>query len=55
MANAEQLAILKQGVKVWNEWREKNKDVRPDLGSGAYEPAGACAQKVTVSQLLVWR
>lgn len=24
MANPEQLAILKQGVKVWNEWREKN-------------------------------
>jgi uncharacterized protein YjbI with pentapeptide repeats len=26
MANEEQLAILKQGVKVWNEWREKNSE-----------------------------
>jgi hypothetical protein len=24
MANAEQLAILKQGVEVWNEWRQQN-------------------------------
>ncbi len=31
MANPEHLAILKQGVKVWNEWREQNRDVRPDL------------------------
>jgi hypothetical protein len=31
MANAEQLAILKQGVEAWNEWRVKNLDVRLDL------------------------
>jgi TIR domain len=31
MANQEQLAILKQGVKVWNEWRTKNSDIPPDL------------------------
>lgn len=31
MANEEHLAILKQGVKVWNEWREKNDDIRPEL------------------------
>jgi hypothetical protein len=24
MANEEQLAILKQGVDVWNQWREEN-------------------------------
>jgi hypothetical protein len=24
MANEEQLAILKQGVKVWNEWRKES-------------------------------
>lgn len=24
MANAEQLAILKKGTKVWNKWRAKN-------------------------------
>jgi uncharacterized protein YjbI with pentapeptide repeats len=31
MANEEHLAILRQGVGVWNEWREKNADVIPDL------------------------
>lgn len=31
MANPEHLAILKQGVKVWNEWRDKNPDISPDL------------------------
>lgn len=34
MANKEHLAILMQGVDVWNEWRRNNPDVRPDL-SGA--------------------
>jgi len=31
MANPEHLKILKQGVPAWNEWREKNHEVRPDL------------------------
>ena len=31
MANDEQLEILKQGVEVWNKWREKNPDVKIDL------------------------
>jgi|GEM_PF-5726992 hypothetical protein len=31
MANEEHLKTLKQGVKVWNTWREENKDVQPDL------------------------
>ncbi len=35
MANQEQLSILKQGVEVWNEWREENPDAKIDL-SGAY-------------------
>ena len=26
MANEEQLAILKQGVEVWNKWRDENRD-----------------------------
>ena len=34
MANAEHLAILKQGPKAWNRWRRESKDVIPDL-SGA--------------------
>lgn len=31
MANEEHLAILDQGVEVWNKWREDNPDVIPDL------------------------
>jgi uncharacterized protein YjbI with pentapeptide repeats len=31
MANQEHLAILKQGVDVWNEWRDEHPDIRPDL------------------------
>ncbi|HET6843924.1 MAG TPA: toll/interleukin-1 receptor domain-containing protein [Candidatus Angelobacter sp.] len=33
MANKEHLKILKQGVTVWNQWREDNTDIRPDLKS----------------------
>jgi uncharacterized protein YjbI with pentapeptide repeats len=31
MANRQHLKILKQGVERWNEWREENPEVRPDL------------------------
>ena len=35
MANPEHLAILEQGVEVWNRWRGENPDIRPDI-TGAY-------------------
>lgn len=31
MANEGHLEILKQGVEAWNEWREKDSKIRPDL------------------------
>lgn len=31
MADEEHLAILKQGVEAWNDWRDENTDIRPDL------------------------
>ncbi len=34
MANLEHLAILKQGVEVWNEWRRNNRNIMPDLSNG---------------------
>jgi len=34
MANEEHLKILKQRIEAWNEWREKNPQITPDL-SGA--------------------
>ncbi len=40
MANPEQLARLQRSVEEWNQWREENLDVRPDLNraklSGAH-------------------
>ncbi|MDZ8106702.1 MAG: pentapeptide repeat-containing protein [Nostoc sp. DedQUE12a] len=34
MANAEHLEILRQGVEIWNEWRQENFEVKLDI-SGA--------------------
>jgi len=31
MANEEHLKIIEQGVDVWNQWREENPAIRPDL------------------------
>src|SRR5258706_7178520 len=31
MANQEHLDILKQGVEVWNKWKQENRHIRPDL------------------------
>ena len=31
MANEEHVKILKQGVEVWNKWRNENPDIKPDL------------------------
>jgi uncharacterized protein YjbI with pentapeptide repeats len=33
MANPEHLAILRQGVEVWNQWREENPEIQPDLSN----------------------
>jgi uncharacterized protein YjbI with pentapeptide repeats len=39
MANAEQLAILKQGVEVWNKWRLENRGLRVDLSGASFREA----------------
>lgn len=31
MANEEHLAVLRQGVEAWNEWKAKNPEIRPNL------------------------
>jgi hypothetical protein len=33
MANSEHLAVLKQGIEGWNEWRKYNPRVLPDLSA----------------------
>jgi uncharacterized protein YjbI with pentapeptide repeats len=35
MANEEQLAVLRQGVNVWNKWREQNSTTKIDLSGAA--------------------
>ena len=31
MANSEHLALIEQGVEVWNTWYRKHKRITPDL------------------------
>jgi hypothetical protein len=38
MANPEHLAILKQGVKVWNKWKYENIAMSADLSGENIEP-----------------
>ncbi len=33
MANKEHLAILRQGVEEWNQWRKENPNLKPDLSN----------------------
>jgi uncharacterized protein YjbI with pentapeptide repeats len=33
MANPEHLAILKQGVEIWNKWRKDNPSIEPDISN----------------------
>jgi uncharacterized protein YjbI with pentapeptide repeats len=37
MADPEHVEILKEGVEVWNKWREKNPDIEPDLSEADLE------------------
>lgn len=39
MANPEHLAILKQGVEIWNQWREENSLIIPDLTEASLHQA----------------
>ena len=39
MANEEHLKIIQQGVAAWNEWREKNAELHPDLSDAVLREA----------------
>lgn len=39
LANAQQLKLINQGVPQWNEWRERNPNIRPDLQGVRFENA----------------
>ena len=34
----EHVALLKQGMTVWNEWRRENPDINPDLFEANLRP-----------------
>ena len=47
MANPEHLAILKQGVEAWNDWRMASPYVLPDLSDGDLTEAGSRRARLT--------
>jgi hypothetical protein len=52
MADEKELAILKQGVVVWNTWRRENPGSRPELGEaklGEADLRGAYLHEVNLS------
>ena len=52
MANPEHLAILKQGVEAWNEWREEHSEVTPDFGEA--DLRGADLSNARLSGDVLW-
>ena len=53
MANPEHLDILKQGVKAWNTWREKNRSVFPDLSRANLTGANLTGANLTMAKLIL--
>jgi hypothetical protein len=47
MADEEQLKIIRQGVDAWNEWRQKNPELKPDLRKANFREA--CLRKANLS------
>jgi uncharacterized protein YjbI with pentapeptide repeats len=37
MANPEHLALLENGIEAWNDWRQRDRDLRPDLSAASLE------------------
>jgi len=48
MANEEQLAILRQGVEVWNKWRRENPFLELDIKFGGIDLKGANLRGATL-------
>jgi hypothetical protein len=51
MANEEHLAILRQGVGVWNDWRKAHPGIRPDLTSAILAGANLSGANLIVVNL----
>ncbi|MCP4204847.1 MAG: toll/interleukin-1 receptor domain-containing protein [bacterium] len=51
MARKEHLAILKQGVKAWNTWREEHVEIQPDLRDADLQGAHLAATSLDRANL----
>ena len=51
MANRKHLALLKQGVGVWNAWRRTNPGVRPSLSGASLFGATLCGADLRETDL----
>ena len=51
MANQEHLNMLKQGVEVWNQWRQEQQDVIPDLSGANLSGASLSRAKLSNAHL----
>jgi uncharacterized protein YjbI with pentapeptide repeats len=51
MANDEHVAMLKKGVAAWNEWRQRNPDIRPDLSEADLMGADLTGANLTWTDL----
>jgi TIR domain/Pentapeptide repeats (8 copies) len=51
MANEEHVAILEQGVEVWNKWRKDNPRVRPDFGGADLRGAALSEADLSAANL----
>ena len=51
MANEKHLEILKQGVKTWNQWREDNFKIKPDLSEATLSQANLSWANLSAADL----
>ncbi len=51
MANQEQLAILKQGVETWNQWRQEYAYIQPDLNGADLTEANLSGANLKTANL----
>src|SRR5918993_228845 len=51
MANEEHVARLRQGVNVWNAWREKEPSIRPDLSEADLYEADLSTANLSMAYL----
>ncbi len=51
MAHEEHLALLRQGVRAWNEWRDSNPGLRPDLTEARLPGADLCQMNLAKANL----